>query len=264
MPIRAIAFDLDDTLFKPDNTISAYTVDVLTRAHEAGIRIIPASGRTFGSMMKAVPPILPVADCLVSCNGSEVWSPDGRILMQELLPVPLAHEVAVFAQQRGVYCQTYAPDRFFYTVENEWAASYARLSSLPGECVGDLTTFITRPVTKILMMDEPDRVAQLLTEAQSLFAGRASLTCSKPYFLECNPLRATKGNALAWCAAHMGFAMEELLAFGDSLNDVSMLRAAGTGVCVMNAREDVRALGFPLCRANSEDGVAHYIEEHIL
>ena len=264
MPIRAIAFDLDDTLLRPDNSISPYTADVLRRAHEAGVRIIPASGRTFGSMLKAVPPILHLADCLVSCNGSEVWTSTGEILMQELLPVPLAHEVAAFAAERGVYCQTYAPDRFFYTVENEWAASYAKLSSLEGECVGDLTAFIRKPVTKLLMMDDPARVAELLREAQAIFGGRASLTCSKPYFLECNPLKATKANALAWCAEHFGFKMDELLCFGDSLNDVSMLRAAGTGVCVANAREDVKALGFPLCRANSEDGVAHYIEENIL
>ena len=263
MPVRAIAFDLDDTLLRSDGSISAYTVDVLHRAHAQGIRIIPASGRTYGSMLKALPPILDIADCLVCCNGSEVWTPDGTLLMQELLPVPLAHEVADFAARRGVYCQTYAPDRFFYTMENEWATSYARLSSLEGECVGDLTAFIRKPVTKLLMMDEPDRVATLLTEAQALFAGRASLTCSKPYFLECNPLRATKGNALSWCADHFGFALENLLAFGDSLNDVSLLEAAGTGVCVANARPDVRALGFPTCRANDEDGVAQYIDEHI-
>lgn len=264
MSIRAIAFDLDDTLLRPDNTISPYTVDVLTRAAGQGIRIIPASGRTFGSMMKAVPPIVHLASCLVSCNGSEVWSPQGETIMQELLPVEVAHEVADFAAARGVYCQTYAPDRFFYTVENEWAASYAKLSSLQGECVGDLTAFIRKPVTKLLMMDEPERVAVLLKEAQALFGSRASLTCSKPYFLECNPLRATKANALAWCAEHFGFTMDELVCFGDSLNDVSMLQAAGTGVAVANAREDVKALGFPLCRANSEDGVAHYIEDNIL
>lgn len=264
MPIRAIAFDLDDTLLRPDNTISAYTVDVLRRAHEQGMLIIPASGRTFGSMMKAVPPILALSACLCSCNGSEVWSPDGTLMMQELLPVPLAHQVAAFAAERGVYCQTYAPDRFFYTIENEWAASYAKLSSLEGECVGDLTTFITRPVTKLLMMDEPDRIARLMQEARTLFGNRASLTCSKPYFLECNPLKATKANALRWCASHFGFAMDDLVCFGDSLNDVSMLQAAGTGLCVANAREDVKALGFPVCRSNAEDGVARYIEENLL
>lgn len=264
MRIRAIAFDLDDTLLRPDGSISAYTVDVLRRARAQGIHILPASGRTYGSMLRAVPPILPLASALASCNGSEVWSPDGTLLMQELLPVSLAHEVASFAAERDVYCQTYGTDRFYYTVENAWAASYARLTSLEGECVGDLTRFITRPVTKMLMMDEPEHVSALLAEAEAIFADRASFTCSKPYFLECNPLRATKANALKWCAAHFGFGMEELVAFGDSLNDVSMLQAAGTGVAVANAREDVKAMGFALCRTNAEDGVAHYIEENIL
>ncbi len=263
MPIRAIAFDLDDTLLRPDGSISAYTAEILQRAAQKGIVILPASGRTRDSMYPTVQKI-GCASAFLSCNGSEVWSPDRTLLMQELLPVDLAHEVARFAADRGVYCQTYSPDRFFYTVENEWATFYPKLSSLKGECVGDLTAFIRKPVTKLLMMDEPARVAELLEEARGIFAGRASLTCSKPYFLECNPLHATKGNALRWCAKHFRFAMEELLAFGDSLNDLSMLEAAGIGVAMANAREDVKALGFAVCRSNDEDGVARYIEEHIL
>ena len=130
--------------------------------------------------------------------------------------------------------------------------------------MGDLTAFIRQPVAKLLMMDTPDRIAALYEEAKALFAGRASLTCSKAYFLECNPLKATKGNALTWCAKHFGFDMSELVAFGDSLNDVSMLAAAGTGIAMGNAREDVKAMGFPICGRNDEDGVARYIDEHIL
>ncbi len=263
MPVKAIAFDLDDTLLRSDATVSDHTADVLRRAAEKGIRIIPASGRTRDSMWKTVQRI-DCASAFISCNGAEVWSPERELLMQELLPVNLAHEVARFASERGIYCQTYAVDRFFYTMQNEWAASYAKMSSLEGEYVGDLTAFIRRPVSKLLMMDEPESVARLLKEAQQLFADRATLTCSKPYFLECNPLRATKGNALRWCAAHFGFAMEDLVAFGDSLNDVSMLEAAGTGVVMQNAREDVRAMGFVQCGANDEDGVARYIERYIL
>ncbi len=276
MPIRAIAFDLDDTLLRPDATISDYTVDVLRRAAARGIVILPASGRTRDSMWPAVERI-GCASAFISCNGADVWGlrpfavgsapltgADCPLLMQELLPVELAHEVARFASDRGVYCQTYSPDRFFYSMENDYAVSYAKSSSLEGDYVGDLTAFIRKPVTKLLMMDDPERVAELLREAQFIFSGRASLTCSKPYFLECNPLRATKGNALRWCGEHFGFPMEELLAFGDSLNDVSMLEAAGTGVAMGNAREDVKAMGFPVCGRNDEDGVARYIDEHIL
>ena len=263
MPIRAIAFDLDDTLLRPDASVSDYTVDVLRRAAERGIIILPASGRTRDSMWPAVKRI-GCASAFISCNGADVWTTERELLAQELLPVELAHEVARFASERGVYCQTYSPSRFFYSVENDYAASYARSSSLEGEYVGDLTAFIRQPVTKLLMMDTPERIAELYAEARALYAGRASMTCSKPYFLECNPLRATKGNALRWCADHFGFRMDELLAFGDSLNDVSMLEAAGVGVAMGNAREDVKAMGFPVCGTNEEDGVARYIEEYIL
>ncbi|MGN1369190.1 MAG: Cof-type HAD-IIB family hydrolase [Aristaeellaceae bacterium] len=263
MSIRAIAFDLDDTLLRSDLTVSDYTVAVLHRAAAQGLRIFPASGRTRDSMFPTVARI-GCASAFISCNGADVWTPDRQLLMQELLPVELAHEVARFAQERGLYCQTYSPDRFYYNIENDYAVSYAKSSSLEGEYVGDLTAFIRKPVTKLLMMDEPQRIAALLREAQAIFAGRASLTCSKPYFLECNPLLATKGNALRWCADHFGFCMDELVAFGDSLNDVSMLRAAGTGIAMGNAREDVKAMGFPTCATNDEDGIARYIDQYIL
>lgn len=263
MPIRAIAFDLDDTLLRSDLTVSDYTVDVLRSASAQGIPIFPASGRTRDSMFPTVQRI-GCANAFISCNGADVWTTDRELLMQELLPVELAHEVARFASERGVYCQTYSPSRFYFSIDNEYAVSYAHSSSLEGEYVGDLTAFIRKPVTKLLMMDTPERIAALYEEARALFAGRASLTCSKPYFLECNPLRATKGNALRWCGEHFGFTMDELLTFGDSLNDVSMLEAAGTGVAMGNAREDVKAMGFPVCLTNDEDGVARYIDEHIL
>lgn len=263
MPIRAIAFDLDDTLLRSDLTVSDYTVDVLRRAADRGIIILPASGRTRDSMFPTVQRI-GCADAFISCNGADVWTPDRELIMQELLPVALAHEVARYAADRGVYCQTYSPSRFYFSVDNEYAVSYASSSSLEGEFVGDLTAFIQSPVTKLLMMDTPEKIAALYEEAKTIFAGRASMTCSKPYFLECNPLKATKGNALKWCADHFGFRMDELLTFGDSLNDVSMLAAAGIGVAMGNAREDVKAMGFPVCLTNDEDGVARYIEEYIL
>ena len=263
MKVDAIAFDLDDTLLRDDRTISPFTLSVLRRAAERGIRVIPASGRTRDSMGGFVDQI-GCASCFISCNGAEVWSPDRRLLMQELLDVPLAVEIARFAEERGCYAQTYAGDSFYYNQESEWARAYAESSSLKGVYVGDLTAYIARPTPKILMMDTPERVASLLREAQGLFAGRVTLTCSKPYFLEANPLRATKGNALRWCGGQLGFAMENVLAFGDSLNDLSMLTAVGYGVAVANAREDVKAQLTLACGSNETDGPAHYIERHIL
>lgn len=263
MNIQAIAFDLDDTLLRDDRSISDRTVATVREAARRGVRIIPASGRTSTSM-RAMLDRLGCAACYISCNGAEVHAPDHELLMQELLSVELAREVAAFAAEEGCYAQTYYGERFYYSTENRYAREYAAYSSLEGEYAGDLTTFIDRPTTKMLMMDEPARIAQLMKKAQARWGGVASVTSSKPHFLEVNPLRATKGNALSWCAERFGFDLRHTAAFGDSLNDVSMLTAAGYGVAMANARPEVLEL-IPLhCLSNQEDGVADFIEKNVL
>ena len=104
----------------------------------------------------------------------------------------------------------------------------------------------------------------MLVEARGRFAGRASVTCSKPYFLEFNPPRATKGIALGFAADYLGIGIEEIVAFGDSLNDLPMLQAAGRSVAVANGRPDVKPLCDEICLSNQEDGVARYLAGHFL
>ena len=261
--VRAIAFDLNDTLLRDDRSISDYTCRVLREAANRGITIIPASGRTSKSMRSFVDRV-GCAACYVCANGAEVRDRNGQVLMQELLSVEVAREAAAFAERHGSYAQVYDEDRFYYSRQDHYADEYAASSALLGVFVGDLTAFITRPTPKLLMMDDPARIAVMMREASEQLAGRAAVTCSKPYFLEVNPVRATKGNALCWCAEHFGFAMEELLAFGDSLNDMSMLTAAGRGVAMANAREDVKALIPAHCLTNEQDGVADYIDKYVL
>lgn len=258
MSIQAIAFDLDDTLLRDDRTISDWTVSVLHQAQVRGIFILPASGRTFCSMQGFVQRI-GCASRVICANGAEICTPDGQVLHRHLLDVETARQVARFAQEHDCYCQTYAADCFFYNQEGAYARAYAESSSLRGVFVGDLAQYLTQPTAKLLMMADPDVIVRLLQEAQQRWGDRVSLTCSKPYFLEVNPPLATKGNALRTCAEELGFSLADTLAFGDSLNDVSMLRAAGHGVCMANGREDVKAMGFAICPSNQEDGVARYI-----
>lgn len=263
MTVQAIAFDLDGTLLRPDGSISDYTVSVLQQAAQRGIHVIPASGRTSSSMGRLVERT-GCASCYIACNGAEVRTPDHQVLMQELLPVALGREVAAWAREQNCYAQTYVGAKFFYSMHGRYADEYAVQSALTGEYVGDLVSFISAPMPKLLLMDSPARIAQLLSMAREKWGDVASLTCSAPHFLEVNPLNATKGNALRWCAEHLGFSMDRLVTFGDSLNDLSMLTAAGTGVAMANARDDVKAVIPVHCLSNQEDGVARYIEQHIL
>lgn len=261
--IRAVAFDMDDTLLNDERQITPFTVSVLRRAADQGIRIIPASGRAKASMEGFVEQIGCVA-AFVACNGAEVYGPAGEVWHQELLSTEDARRCARFAQEAGCYAQCYYGDHFFYAGTEQWARSYASASLLTGSRVEDLPAFIDRPTPKILLMAEPERVAELLPKAQEQFADVAAVSCSKPYFLEMNPLRATKGNALAYLARRWGLCRDEFMAFGDSLNDLSMLTWAGLGVAMGNAREDVKRQVDRVCGTNENDGVARYIEALLL
>ena len=192
--IRAIAFDLDDTLLRDDRTISDETVSVLRRASEAGIFILPASGRTYCSMAGFAKRI-GCASRVICANGAVIAQPDGTTLHELTIPADIARQVARFAKERGCYCQTYAGDCFYYNQQGDYARAYAESSSLHGVYVGDLEQYLTAPTTKLLMMAPPKQVVQMLAEAQAQFGESVALTCSKPYFLEVNPPLATKGHA---------------------------------------------------------------------
>ena len=190
--IRAIAFDLDDTLLRDDRTISDETVSVLRRASEAGIFILPASGRTYCSMAGFAKRI-GCASRVICANGAVIAQPDGTTLHELTIPADIARQVARFAKERGCYCQTYAGDCFYYNQQGDYARAYAESSSLRGVYVGDLEQHLSAPTTKLLMMAPPQQVVQMLAEAQAQFGESVALTCSKPYFLEVNPPLATKG-----------------------------------------------------------------------
>ena len=259
-PYQAVAFDLDDTLLRDDLTISDRTVSTLRQLAERQIRIIPASGRAQLSMKPFVDQ-LGCAAMYIACNGAEIW--DGtshELLHAESFSPALGREIAAFGKRYGVYAQTYAGPYFYYNMESVWARRYAASSMLQGRYVGDLEDYIQEPRCKILMMADEKLIASMLQEASRIFAGRVSVTCSKPYFLEFNPVRATKGQALRWAAERLRLSPSDFIAFGDSLNDFSMLRAAGRGVLMANGREDLRTQADDICPSNQEDGVAAYLE----
>ena len=259
MSIRAIAFDFDDTLLRDDRTISDYTVRVIRRAASEGIYIIPASGRARDSLRPFVEQLACASAC-ICCNGAEIWSPNYQLIRRYTFPDETSQEIVSFARSHDCYAQTYDSTYFYYLCENQWARDYAASSMIRGFYTPDMEGFLkSHPTSKILMMDEPAKVAAMLAEASVQFAGRASVTCSKPYFLEFNPPEATKGNALAACGEMLGFSLADCAAFGDSLNDLSMLTTVGWGYAVANSRPDVRERVGRVCGDNMSDGVAHAI-----
>ena len=262
--LKAAAFDLDDTLLRDDLSISSFTKEIFCRLRKEGFIFIAASGRTSLSMKPFVDELGCVSLC-ISCNGAQIWDPaSGQVFCRETFPVELCREIAAFGNEYDCYAQTYSDDKFYFNEYSEYSVRYASASKLPGEYVGDLVKYIREPRSKILMMADEEKIATMLASARERFENRASVTCSKPYFLEFNPVQATKGNALNKAAALLGLSTMEIAAFGDSLNDLSMLMTSGYPVAVANARPEIIAACRNICPSNQEDGVAQYLCKHVL
>ena len=262
--MNAVVFDLDDTMLRDDLTISDYSVRVLRALHARAFHIIAASGRSQFSMKPYVDQI----GCLsayISCNGAEIW--DGlthSLIRQELFSVDLSREIARFAETCGCYAQVYEGSCFYFNQYGPWAEQYASATRLTGIYVGKLSDYIHEPRNKILLIDHEERIASLYHEAVRQFKGRAAVTCSKPIYLEFNPLNAVKGTALKTVCGQLGIHPEDAVAFGDSLNDLSMLQTAGKGIAVANAWQEILPFCDDVCRSNNEDGPAVWLNEHFL
>lgn len=262
--MKAVFFDLDDTLLHDDRTVSGFTVRVLRELHDNGVFIIPASGRARLSMKPYVDQIA-CARAYIACNGAEIWDADtGSLLHQVLFSAETAVAIAEFAEQHGCYAHVYEGSRFCYNRRCAYADRYAASAGLEGCFVGKLSDYIREPRNKILIIDEEPRIAAMYEEAGQLFAGKASVTCSKSCYLEFNPLSATKGNALRTVCGILGIEPADTVAFGDSLNDLSMLQAAGAGVVVANGRPELKDLLDNVCGTNNDDGPARFLYERFL
>ena len=263
MKIDTIVTDMDDTLLDGQGQLSDYTLRVAHACTERGIRFIPVSGRTQPSLRPFVEK-LNTGCPYIGGNGSEILSADHRVLQQLTLDAETTRQVCAFLRENNFYMHVYHGDAFYFDADCKAANDYRHSSGMPGVAVGDLLHFIDFPTPKVLSVSTPEEVQRLMPIAAERFRGRVNFTQSKAYFLEAVPVGASKGEALQRLAQLIGIRPEHTLAFGDSLNDISMLQFTPNSVAVGNARPQVQQAAAYVCLPNTQDGEARFINEHVL
>ncbi len=122
-----------------------------------------------------------------------------------------------------------------------------------------LSDWISSPLCKLLLIAEPPAASKIVSELAPRFFGRMEIALSRPNYVECTASGVHKGEALRMLAERLNIPRENVAAFGDNENDLSMIRWAGHGYAVANAPEGVRAGALP-APASDLDGVAQVIE----
>ena len=236
--IRLIAFDLDGTLTNDDKIITPLTMEALRTVQRHGVKLCLASGRPPYGMRPLAEEIGP------------------ELIMEKTLPEEALPLLKEFQDRSGFSLMTYYEDTIFTEhPDDQYVAVSARNNKMRVERLEDFVRDVPRPLHKCLVVGDPEK--RPYWEEQMREALKNIYIChSTPYFIECLPKGIDKGPALVDLAAHLGIDMADVMAFGDSNNDVAMLKNAGIGIAMANSEENVKAVADYTTASNNDDGIA--------
>lgn len=263
MNIRLVALDLDDTLLDEQQQLSERTISALGRAMNAGVAVTIATGRMYCSTVPFARQ-LGIALPLITYNGALIRQMSSeQTLFHRPIELSLAVELADLFRQRGWYLQKYVGDRLYVLEMNEDARYYAEYAKVEAIPQGEDFYRLTEAPTKMLSMGSAAELATIAAEVNRRYAGRLFVAASKQRYLELVDVQVNKGRALEFLAGSLGIRRQEVMAIGDSMNDIEMLQYAGVGVAMGNANPTVKAAADFVTCSNAEDGVAVAIERFL-
>jgi len=262
---RLIAIDLDGTLLNGNLEISPRDRTALALAQQAGVELVLASGRMFRSSLPYAQELRITAP-IIAYQGAVVQDPGTReVLFCQELPRAVARDAVEWAEARGLHVNAYADDEIYTARQCPEADLYERISGVPYHVVGPLSRFLQRDSTKLVMvLMDPSRIPAVMADLQQFLGPRATVTRSHEHFVEVVSPGVDKGRALAFIAERLGIAASEVIAIGDNLNDIPMVRYAGLGVAMSHSPPALLEVARFVTTTPDEGGVARVVERFVL
>lgn len=265
LDVKLIALDLDDTLLNDDRQIGDATVDALRKCVENGIYVVLCSGRAEDAILPFVRR-LQIAGSeygryLIAINGCSIFDLHTRQqIFCKKVESDILERTNQIAEEWGLRTEVYTPDTIYYREETKWTKLDVDLCGLKGKEISDYDSFLKKGFTKMLVPGEPETLLKLQTVLKNEFGSRAVIFTSKPYFLEILPPDCGKGESVLWLANHIGLDPKTTMGFGDSMNDESMIRKCGYGVCMCNGLDAIKQIAdFVTDKSNNENGIADFL-----
>ena len=150
------------------------------------------------------------------------------------------------------------PDEIFNVIESESRGNGYILCEKR-----DLAAFADYPIEKILTAGEPEYLRAHYQEMGAPFKDRLSCMFTAPFYYEFTAKNVDKAKAIDTAFAELGYTADEMIAFGDAENDISMVQYAGIGVAMGNAVDALKAIADEVTLSNDEDGIAVSLYRHI-
>ena len=275
--IKLLALDVDGTLFDDSGKISQASIDAMNQAREAGIEVVPTSGRDYDGIpwdqLKNVD-----IDYVITTNGSAVYEAKTKKCLYEkyldsgkMIPIfeyLLKKEIYINVFVDGV---NYTPVQVYSYIDNLDLPDYVIQHMKENrKGISDLIEYLKNGDAKMqkatLNFQKQENGEFLnLKEVQEYLGKCPDIKVVDGGFnnLEFTKAGTNKAAGLKFLAGHLGMTMDEVMAVGDSENDIEMLREAGLGIAMGNASDEVKEVADEITLDNEHEGVAAAIGKYI-
>lgn len=274
MAIKAIVLDIDGTLLNSDKEISPRTKEVLIRAQKKGLKLVLASGRPTRGIMEYAD-ILEMQKyngLLVSYNGARVEDCEtNEILFDEAISIADGKAVLQHLQQFDVIPMLDKDDYMYvnnvFNNEITWRGN--KINIIEHEARGgnyklcekaDLAAFLDYKINKILTAGDPQYLAANYKAIMEPFENKLNGMFTADFYFEFTAKGIDKAKALASALRPLNITKDDIIAFGDGENDISLVQYAGIGVAMENAVTRLKEQADKITLSNDHDGIAHMLE----
>lgn len=275
--IKVIIMDIDGTLFNSKKMITAKTRTALLKAQMNGVKLILASGRPVKGLLKLGKELEMDRHhgLFVAYNGSKVIDYETmETLFNEPISVASGKAVLEHIKQFDVYPMI-DKDNYMY-VNNVYAKpirwngnliNIVEYESRNGQFLlcekEDLAEFLDYEVNKILTAGDPFYLQDHYAEMMAPFKDTLSCMFTADFYFEYTAKGIDKAKALDSVLKPMGFTREQMIGFGDGMNDISMIQYAGIGVAMENAVPELKKAAQFVTASNDEDGIAEALYKYM-
>lgn len=260
---KMIVVDLDGTLLHINQECSYRTKKYLKRLKDLGYIIVIATGRVLRSAV-TVTGGAEFANYIIASAGAVVYDMDkSRTIMKKSININIVKDI----------CNSFNEEEFKYInlcdlfYHNKYVINYNRFNSFE-KGIGNINCFldncddIVNVTVKFNNNDLVDKYYDIFNRDEiELLIMQDSFGTEK--CLEIFDKGVSKYNAIKVIMEKENIANNDVIAFGDGLNDVDMVKLSGIGVAMGNALSDVKEVSDYVTISHNDDGVVYFLRGYL-
>ena len=270
---KIVASDLDGTFLGKDQSISCENLQAVAEMHGRGVEFVPTTGRTLSEIPAE---IIGSSDVryIITSDGAAVWDKRAsEMILTRYIPKDTVKFILDTLKPYNVYPLAHISGENHYDIERHndtvfdschVGKYFQYIVNLTAISVSDFSDFVldSDEVEMFCLFFESDEARE---RCRRIFvdSGKLCTAQSDPHNLEVYSAAAGKGNTLKALADKLSVDIADTIAVGDSTNDATLVKAAGLGLAMDNACEELKAIADKVICDNSEHAAMYILENFI-